>query len=302
MSTIRPTLLDVAKRTGNDLSVGLLEESLRHSPELEIGHARTVPGREFRVSVRTGLPGVQFRHANQGIDPSKSTFDQRLIPLHLLAGRIECDEAVARAHEGGAADYLFTEGLGVMMSAYRALGDQFYYGVNVDGKGFPGLIAQCDPDMVVDREGTDNTTSVWLVAFGERDLSFVFGRDTVLNVSEPRIETLRDEDDKAFPGFVSDVCTWVGLQAPHKHCIARIENIGDTEGHKLVDDLIFEALEKFPAGIVPTHCFMNKRSLRQLRQSRVTDLNVVPEIPRSSAGLSIIVTDSVRNDENSFLA
>jgi len=65
------------------------------------------------------------------------------------------------------------------------------------------------------------------------------------------------------------------------------------------DDLAFEALSQFPVGVKPDFCFMNRRSLEQLRKSRtnVTSPTGMPTIPDSVAGIPIVVTDSVVNTE-----
>jgi hypothetical protein len=67
----------------------------------------------------------------------------------------------------------------------------------------------------------------------------------------------------------------------------------------MTDDLAFEALAKFPAGVAPDYCFMNRRALEQLRRSRtkVTSPTGVPTLPDNVAGIPIVITDSLRNDE-----
>lgn len=67
----------------------------------------------------------------------------------------------------------------------------------------------------------------------------------------------------------------------------------------MTDDLAFEVLAKFPAGVASSFCFMNCRSLEQLRRSRtkVTRPPGVPTLPDSVAGVPIVVTDSIVNGE-----
>jgi hypothetical protein len=40
----------------------------------------------------------------------------------------------------------------------------------------------------------------------------VFGENSVLQVSDWRVESLADANGKKFPGYVSDLTTWIGLQ------------------------------------------------------------------------------------------
>ena len=51
-------------------------------------------------------------------------------------------------------------------------------------------------NMTVDAEGTTALASVWFVKFGERDVQFVFGENTVLKLGEWRVESLADENGK----------------------------------------------------------------------------------------------------------
>ena len=83
--------------------------------------------------------------------------------------------------------------------------------------------------------------------FGERDVQFVFGENTVLKLGEWRIESLADENGKKFPGYVSDMTTWIGLQVVNRHSAVRIKNLGTNvgKGH----DLAFEARANSPLAL-----------------------------------------------------
>ena len=90
--------------------------------------------------------------------------------------------------------------MGVLDASYRKAGAQFYYGVDNDPLGFPGLVASYDAaNMTVDAEGTTALASVGFVKFGERDVQFVFGENTVLKLGEWRVESLEDENGKKIP-------------------------------------------------------------------------------------------------------
>lgn len=297
----RLTLLDLAKLNADDLRRGIIEEAIAIAPELRVATARLIPGTEYRSVVRTGLPSTGFREGNTGVDASKSTFENKLCQCFILAGRIECDVAIADGFVDGPEAYQALEAVGVLEASYRKAGAQFYYGTQSDPLGFPGLIAAYDADnMTVDVEGTGtDRTSVWFVKFGERDVQFVLGENTVLKLGEFRVESLADEAGKKFPGYVADMSTWIGLQVVNRHSAVRIKNISTGTGKGMTDDLAFEALAKFPAGVAPSFCFMNRRSLEQLRRSRtkVTSPTGVPTLPDSVAGVPIVVTDSIVNGE-----
>lgn len=296
----RATLADLAKLNPDPFIQGVIEESLAAAPELRVAVARTIPGNHYRTVVRTGLPSTGFRDANEGIETTLSTFENRPCECFILAARVEVDQAIAEAYVDGPAAYQALEAVGVMEVAYRKAGFQFYYGIDADGKGFPGLISSYDEDnMTVDAEATANKTSVWFVKFGERDVQFVFGENSILKVSDWRIESLADANGKKFPGYVADLTTWIGLQCVNKNSAVRIKNVGAAKDTTMNDDLAFEALSKFPVGVKPDFCFLNRRSLEQLRKSRtnVTSPTGVPTIPDNVAGIPIVVTDSLVNTE-----
>ncbi len=120
-----------------------------------------------------------------------------------------------------------------------------------------------------------------------------------MQVSDWRVESLADANGKKFPGCVCDLTTWIGLQFVNKNSAVRVKNIGTANGTTFNDDLAFEALSKFPVGVAPDVCLMNRRTLEQLRKSRtkVTSATGVPTLPDSVAGVPIVITDSITNAE-----
>src|SRR5258708_5520975 len=98
-----PTLLDIAIMNGSDMAVGLVEETIRAVPEVLKGAARTIKGTQYKTLVRTNLPTVGFRAANEGSPTSKSIYENRLFETFILNPNWTCDKAVADSHEDGAA-------------------------------------------------------------------------------------------------------------------------------------------------------------------------------------------------------
>ena len=109
----------------------------------------------------------------------------------------------------------------------------------------------------------------------------------------------RDANDTQLPGYVAALTTRIGLQVVHRHSAVRIKHLGANIGEDMTDDLAFEALAKFPAGVAPDYYFMNRRALEQLRRSRtkVTSATGVPTLPDNVAGVPIVITDSLSNAE-----
>lgn len=312
----RATLLDIAKLTGNDKVVGLIEENILTTPELNIVPARTIAGTSFKTSIRTGWPTVGFRNANEGTTASKSTFRQDLVQCYIMNGRVEVDKAVAAAYEDGAGAYEMIEASGVMKAALQTAGRQFFDGTTANAKGFGGLKAfvpygasEAAAPFYVNATGSTaaTATSVYFVKFGMQDVQLIVGQGGAIDLSPFRDETIYDADDAPIPGRVADLMAWAGLQIGNKNCVVRIGNITEDSGKGLTDALMYQALYRFPIGIRPDAIFMSKRSYRQLQLSRTVTLQgngtVRPNQPvyappfQEFDGIPVYQTDSITNTE-----
>lgn len=296
-----PTLLDIAKANGSDAAVGLIEEVLTYSPEVMLGPARTIRGLNYKTLVRTALPGVSFRDANEGTAATKSTVENRLVECFTFNPRWECDKAVADRHEDGAAAFIAQEASGIMQSSMIYMGSQFYYGTSNDAKGFPGLAAAVDSAMVLDATGSTASTgsSVWGVTWGPQSVQWVYGAGGMLSVSELTEQRILDASDNPYTAYCQELLAYPGLQVGNKYAISRIKNLTEDSGKGLTDILIAKLLEKYPVGYRPDVLFMNRRSLRQLQASRTaTNVTGAPApFPTESFGVPIQVTDSITSTE-----
>jgi hypothetical protein len=297
-----PTLMDIAIHNGSDPVVGLIEEVVKAHPELEIGAARTIKGLNYRTLVRTALPTVGFRAANEGTPGSKGTYENRLVETYIMNPRWECDKAVADAHEDGAAAFIAMEGVGQMEAANIALCRQFYYGVAADAKGFPGLIASYDAtNMVVDATGSTESTcsSLWAVRFGVKDVTWVWGNNGSLALSPLTEQRILDGSNNPLTAYVQELLARPGLQVGSVNSIGRIKKLTEDSGKGLTDALIAQLLAKFPVGMMPDVLLCSRRSLQQLQRSRTaTNATGAPApFPTESFGIPIRPTDSISNTE-----
>ncbi len=313
-----PTLLDIAKRNGSDSVVGLIEEVIPAFPEISgmhaipgkgmvsipsVGASRTIKGRMYKTLVRTALPTVGFRDANQGVAASKSTYENRMVETFILNPRWECDVAIADQSEDGPQAFIADEAVAMTRASFIALAKQFYYGRNTggDAKGHPGLIDSVDSSMVVDAEGTTAGTgsSVWAVKYGPQFVQWVYGEEGSLDMTDPRIESIEDDNGNRFSAYIQELLAYPGLQVASKHAIARIKDLTADSGKSLDDDKLANLVQKFPAGIVPDVLFMSRRSLSQLRNSRTaTNVTGAPApYPTDWEGIPIAVTDSILDTE-----
>lgn len=299
-----PTLLDIAKL---DAGIGypLIEEAVKLAPELMVIPADTILGTTMELTVRTGLPSIRFRNANEGVPRSKSSYETRTFQTHILDHQVAVDEQIVN----GARDkgrLLENHASGVMEATMQYIGSQFYYGTGNDAKGFPGLLAQCKSDAAhtVDASGAASKTSVWFLRLGRECVEFLFGNGQTIRLNETwELETVYDDNGNPYKAYTNWMKGRVGMRLANKNCAVRIKNVEETGTNKktLNDTLLYAAYEKFTEfGFEPTHIFMNGRSREQLRNSRTaTNSNGTPApLPTEWEGIPIIRTASIANDES----
>ncbi len=122
------TLADLTKRRGNDLAVGLIEETTVIAPEIDVLMGRPISGITYSAASRT-LPTVAFRNVNDGSDSVKSAYDQKTASCFFLDGQLQIDEAFVMAEANGGInvavnDILMSEAQGVLRGAGITIGSQ----------------------------------------------------------------------------------------------------------------------------------------------------------------------------------
>jgi hypothetical protein len=304
MSLTTPSLLDIAIANGSDMTVGLIEETIKAVPEVRMGAARTIKGLNYKTLVRTALPTVGFRAANLGATVSKGIYENRQFEAFMFNPRWECDKMVADGYEDGAAAFIAMEAQGIMEAAFQTLGKQFYYGAaqGGDALGNPGVLAMYDAaNMVIDAGGTTASTgsSVWALRFGPRDIQWIWGNEGQLQLSPLQEMRILDANGNPYTGYVQEIAARPGLQMTRKYAAGRIKKITADVGHTLTDAMISQLLALFPTGLVPDCLIMTRRSLQQLQQSRtaVNPTGAPAPIPQEAFGVPIFPTDSILNTE-----
>lgn len=312
-------MLDLAKQRGNDVVVGLIEESILVNPEVALFPARGITGTSYKTVIRVGYPTAAFRSGNEGASLTKSTFENRLAECFIIDVPVAADKALADVWEpGGAAGYQMVESVGMLEAVHRRCAKSVYYGNSVaavtaglgDAKGFPGFIDAYDNTSAHEIDATDNTalSSVWAVKLGIRDVHFILGggTDVLSLLPEWRIETVLDSNSKRFTAYVNSLMGWLGMQVGSVNSLVRIKNIGTTTGKGMTDALGQDAIELFPSGVKPDYFIMSRRSRKQLHKSRIAvatgqgvTANSVP-IPTDIEGIPIVTTDAISNNEGSL--
>lgn len=172
----------------------------------------------IKTLVRTKLPEVSpFRYANEGVKPSKGTYEPRMISLATVTSFWDCDQSIIRKNPRRGARFMEAEAIGTMRAHTLAMEQQFFYGNKKDGgafeKGFQGLTDFCDPLMVTDAKGADadNLASIWFVWWDMLGVSWVYGQEGHVGLSEPELTTVTDEKGGKFKAYEQTMEFYPGL-------------------------------------------------------------------------------------------
>jgi hypothetical protein len=306
------TTLDIAKMNGSDVAVGLIEENLNAAPELSVLPARTIAGTSFKALVRTAYPTTAFRNLNEGVEPTKSTYVNKLFETHYYDGQMEVDVAIARGDEQGEDHALTLEADGHGRAYMLLAGAQVWYGRGTggDAKGFPGAVQIADSSLVVDAGGTtDNVaSSVYAVCAAPKFMELIYGLNGVLTVGQWRMQTVT-RSSKEMTAWKNSLEGYVGCAWMSKYAVGRIKKLTTDSNKGLTDSLLAQLVAAFPVGVRPTHFFMSRRSRQQLQISRTVTLfgqggtkpggnqATIAPVPTEYDGIPIIATDSITNTE-----
>jgi hypothetical protein len=306
-------MLDLAKKTGSDTVVGLVEQNLAIYPEARLFPSRTIAGTSFKALLRTDYPDPGFRLVNEGTETLKSSYENRMAECFFLDGQMQVDEAEDGADNGDVARLMDLEAQGMMKGVMRRIGKQVWYGTGLeDVKGFPGAVQVVDSTLVVDAAGTTASTgsSVYLVIFGNQNVQLLFGKNRILSMPEwtrQRITT----SSKHFFAWVTNISGWVGTQWINTYSLGRIKKLTADSGKGLTDTLVADLIGKFPndTDFSNAGLFMSRRSARQLQQSRTATAvynfgsrtasgnDIQAPWPTDSNGIPIYLTSGLRDTE-----
>lgn len=293
------SLANVAK-FGPHVRTELIDEASLSTPEFSVLPWKSVPGYTYSTLVRSANPVVSFRDVNEGIAATNGTYTNRTVTCKILNPRWECDKAIADACIDGAEAFIAKEALATMSGAVLTAAKQLWYGTGNDAKGFAGLASQVDASMLSNNSGdtSNGCSSVYIVAANTPDyLAWVLGGDGAFDISEVRLADIADGSNNRYAAYVQDGTFWVGCQLGHAKAVARLANIDSDHG--IDDDDIYDLLAKFPAGVKPSHIFMNRSNLNVLRKSRTaTNVTGSPApTPTEVEGIPIVVTEALVNTE-----
>lgn len=282
--------------------LAVIHEVITKVPELQFFNASPVSKNTYDSLIVTEIPKTGFRQPGTYRTLDFAKLANRTTKCAYLDASWALDRARATQNDRGKEFAFALQTKTHLQSAFFTLAKQIWYGTASDAEGFPGLrkFISDVKEFEIDAGGTGaGLTSVYFVSTSEETVQLAWGNDGKIDEGDVFEQMFTsDANTKGATHYAQTIAGWCGLQIGAKWCAGRIKNISATK--PLTDDLIFKALELFPAGQVPQGAFMSRRSLGQLRSSRTaTNATGAPApIPEEVAGVPLITTDAVSNTEN----
>lgn len=292
------TLLDIAKRSGSDREIGLIEDVVTFAPEMGVLPVRPINGVSFKTTLRTGYATAAFRTVGNGVTPSKSAYEQKLSECFFIDSQLQVPEEMPDSEDRTVGDVLVDEATGAVRGVGITLGAQLYYGTGTGGdvNGFQGLntFVGSAGTISISAAGTGaTTTSVYLLYLDLKGIHFVAGRTAApsqggtvaLPAGQPEIiappfkmpEWTKQQVQigtagKVAMAYVSNFSGWLGLAYGSNYSAFRCRNVvGGSTVAAFTDSLAAKLLSGVPLHIRNSgrlKWFMNRAAAFGLQASR----------------------------------
>jgi hypothetical protein len=254
---------------------------------------------------RNTAAGAGFRELNTGITNAAEVFEDVSVVCKILDGSYTRDVMLADAFKAGRSAYIQRETEAAMKTAmFRLEQAVFNFNVATQFTGLPYFADYADTDngQIVDAGGTGGK-SVWLIRWALDGVSLIAGNEgrisMLWNDDNPTVVQVLDSGSNPYSAYRVTLAGYFGLQVGSKYDVVRIANLDGTSDDLLTDDLISEAISKFPAGRGPNMIAMNRVALKELQQSRTaTNPTGAPApFPTEAFNVPITVTDALGSSE-----
>ena len=141
--------------------------------------------------------------------------------------------------------------------------------------------------------------AVAVVAGNEGSIDFVFDPETLVYI--PTVASATPASQRGYMALAASLLGYFAVQYGNIYGLGRICNIDGTTSHALTDDMIADAMAKFPVGMTPNLCVMSRSARAQLQKSRTatTTTGQTALMPDMTAdGVKIIVSDGIKLNES----
>jgi len=237
-----PTLMDVARRSGDQSAVDIVEVLNKTNQALEdIPWIECNGGVVHKTTTRTSIPTPVWRMLNGGVPVAKSTTKQMTVGCGMLEVYAEVDvdqvnlaghgiidqakanAAVSKAIKGE--NEAFIEGFGQEISRVMFYGDP---SVPQEPLGLTHWYNTAGGTNVIDGGGTgSDNTSIWLIAWDKKAVHGIYPQGSVGGLHEEfkGQQTVKDSDGKQFEAYRTHYKWDAGFCVRDIRCCARICNV-----------------------------------------------------------------------------
>ena len=315
--------LDVLKINNAEPLVGVIDDAIKHVPELLFYDASPITRNKYNTLVVTKDPMVGFRKPGEFASHESAKLELRTVECSYLDASWKVDKALAQQSDWGKETVFAIETLTHLRSAFMMLARQIYYGNKSNPEGFRGLFEligstnsdRSNADLHIDARtfpgGNTDTgsgvglSSVYAVSTGIDSIQLAWGSEGKLTEGDVGSTLVTNPENPKNSGayyYEQEIAGWCGLQVTSAHAFGRINSL--SEANKLTDTMLFELISRFPIGRAPQAFFMNRRTLNHLRESRIAfhPTGAPVDTPDKVGGIPIIVTDAIANNEETFLS
>ena len=271
LSTVHPTLIDIAKRSDNNGKVTSIVELLNATNEIlddMVWKEGNLPT-GHRTTVRTGIPTPTWRKLYGGVQPTKSTTAQVTDNCGMLEMYAEVDKALADLN-GNTAAFRLSEDMAFLEGLNQEVAQTLFYGnEGTEPEAFTGLsprfnslsAANAENIIVGGGAGSDNG-SIWLVVWGDNTCHGIIPKGSTAGIQVKDLGEVTIENVDGSNGRMQAYRThyrWdVGLTVRDWRYIVRIPNIDKSNLSAVFNagvfsgssanlpDLMFQAMRKVP--------------------------------------------------------
>jgi hypothetical protein len=305
-------LIDIAKRSGNDAQVGLIESMAQSNALLSQLPFKVINGTSYKVKKRTGLPTAYNRAFNQGIALSKSVITDYIYQTFLYNSRSAVDVKIAdTAPEGGSA-LRNEEDISHIAAVGNLYNSDCFYGNNQTNVLKPDGIATIlnSTALATVKAGTGaggSSTSIYFVSFNDantpqgrmKGVEGVATSGQMLSASDKGQVLLNDADNNPFWHYVTEIDAMLGFAVYDVRSVGRYMGLTSAIAPTAtVMDSIITAMLPFQANAI----LVNKTGLNLIKglKSTITYYPAEREIklsPASYDGIPVFLDENILDTE-----
>lgn len=238
--------------------------------EIFDAHTITIDEFEYKTLVETKQGSFNFRNINGVAKTTLPEYDIRRFECSVGNPHLDIDMPLwdlAQNMTGKAGNMIARQKASIINGVYEKLGQVFYYGKTVDSKGVDGLNSIVTKELTFNGGGNtaNSQSSIWLISWGELDVSVVYGGGVGKNFSWSEFQ---DRLVQTSNGEATHKWAYLRMYpmvvVARPNCVARICNVESITDAKLYK-VLAECEEN---GFVPDCIYMRPTILETLRAAR----------------------------------